>query len=131
MLIEVILSPPAAMLVGAKLGHELARGLAHVNQELVSSSKVPGLYQSGVRWIADKPGRETFIDALHVIQRRGADCSSLAAYRVGELWAAGETGADIAIHYKGFRDGYRLYHVKVRRADGGIEDPSRLLGMPI
>jgi hypothetical protein len=130
MLIKVLLSRPAQMLVGAQFAASALEGLAHVNKELVLRSKVPRLYQSGVRWIEDKKGEETFIDALHVLKQGGADCSSLSAWRVGELWADNER-ANIHLHWRGFSDGFRLYHVTVRRADGSIEDPSRLLGMPV
>lgn len=131
MLIKVFLSRPATMLAGAKFGKLALEGLAHVNLDLIQSGKVPKLYDSGVRYIRDKDGEETFIDALHVLKQGGADCSSLSAYRVGELWAAGETGASIHMHWRGYSDGYRLYHVTVRRADGAIEDPSRMLGMQV
>ena len=129
MLIKVFLSRPGTMLAGAKFGKYAIEGLAHVNEDLIRSGRIPPLYKSGVRYVRDRDGEETFIDAPHVIRQGGADCSSLAAYRLGELWAAGESGAGIHIHWRGYSDGYRLYHVTVRRADGAIEDPSRLLGM--
>ena len=116
------------MLAGAQFAKAALEGIAYVNKELVLARRVPGLYQSGARYIADK-GEETFLDALHVCQKGGADCSSLSAYRVGELWAVNEP-ASIHLHWRGYSDGYRLYHVTVRRGDGSIEDPSRLLGMP-
>jgi len=62
-----------------------------------------------------------------VLSRGWGDCDDLAPYRVAELQEAGEK-AKIRITWR--RVGKRrTYHVLVRRADGRIEDPSRLLGM--
>lgn len=90
---------------------------------------MPPLYKGKVRYRREARNRESFVDAAVVYKRGHGDCAHLAAYRVGELWAAGEKGADIRLHWREWDDGHRLYHVLVRRANGRIEDPSRLLGM--
>jgi len=129
MLIRVYLSRPGEAKAGAEFAMHALRGIARVNQDLIQRRIVPPLYQSGVRYVREPPREETFADAAHVYREQGGDCSSLAAYRLGELWAAGESAADIRVHWRGYKDGYRLYHITVRRGDGSIEDPSRLLGM--
>lgn len=129
MLIRLYLSRPATAAIGAEFAASTLRGIARANQDLISRGIVPPLYQSGVRYQREPAGVETFADAHWVYQHKSADCSSLAAYRLGELWAAGETGATIYLRWRGYDDGGRLYHVMVRRADNSLEDPSRLLGM--
>lgn len=53
------------------------------------------------------------------------DCEDLAGARAAELRVRrGEPARAIA-----YRSGPRKFHAVVRRADGTIEDPSRILGM--
>lgn len=66
---------------------------------------------------------ERFLTALQLLEERFGDCKDLACYRAAELRLAGEHATAFAVPSSlGF-------HVKVRRADGGIEDPSIRLGM--
>lgn len=110
------------------------------------------LYNSGIRY--GVPKRQEFLDAKAIARRKWADCGPLSAWRVAELWTAGERGpfkfapwvggADFRIYSRPVGpDGVRLYHCQVRRRPrmvpragakpkliaGAIEDPSRLLGM--
>jgi len=103
--------------------------LVAVNRLFIRSHHVPALYESGVRYQQEPPdGRPEEFAAIPLILSRGwADCDDLAPWRVAELQEAGER-ATIRITWR--RNGERrLYHVVVRRGDGRIEDPSRLLGM--
>lgn len=87
----------------------------------------PRLHQSGVIWIEEPQGVETFADIPTILRRGHGDCAHLAAWRVAELQEAGEA-AHIRIGWKTV-DGKRLFHILVRRADGRVEDPSMFLGM--
>ena len=63
-----------------------------------------------------------------------SNCEDLAAWRVAELQEReGEEGAQIDVQSADSRDGmgraFKMYHVRVKRADGKIEDPSAILGM--
>lgn len=117
----------------------LARGALNVtiatNLYLMRSmpEAFPPLYASGVRF-APEPwaGKiEEFAHALKVLARMAGDCDDLVAYRVAELRAfgcrlAGTPPEKATVRIYG-RD--KKMHAQVRREDGTIEDPSRLLGM--
>ena len=105
-------------------------GMVALNRVQLRAREVPPLYKSGVRYKSEPPGTETIRDALTTYRLRFGDCAHLAAWRVAELREAGEQ-AWIRIQSKPSRrkPGLRIYHVVVRRANGSIEDPSRLLGM--
>jgi hypothetical protein len=107
----------------------LLDALVTVNRLYLRAHHVPPLYQSGVRYMQEPAdGRPEEFAAIPVVLSRGwGDCDDLAPYRVAELQEAGEK-AKIRITWR--RVGKRrTYHVLVRRGDGRIEDPSRLLGM--
>lgn len=110
-------APRAVMLA------ELVQALARCNARLVSGGSIPPLYRSGVRYRRER-GREEWRDAPEVARSGYGDCEDLAAYRVGELLAAGE-----AARAHVYRAAPGLWHVVVKRGDGSIEDPSRKLGM--
>lgn len=104
--------------------------MVEVNRLYLRSHHVPPLYQSGVRYEQEpedgKP--EEFAAIAPVLARGWGDCDDLGPWRVAELREAGEN-ANIRITWRRRAGGNRLYHVVVRRGDGRIEDPSRLLGM--
>lgn len=101
-----------------------------INRLYLRSHHVPPLYESGVRYqLEPEDGRpEEFALVPKILERGWGDCDDLAPWRVAELQEAGES-AKIRISWRRRRDGGRLYHVVVRRGDGRVEDPSRLLGM--
>lgn len=84
----------------------------------------PPLYQSGVRWQAER-GREDWLVPSQVARQGHADCEDVSAWRAAELRLRGERDARVAVR----RVGPNAWHAVVRRADGRIEDPSRRLGM--
>lgn len=92
--------------------------------------RTPLLYQSGVRYRNEPPGQgfEEFALIPVIYARKWGDCDDLAPWRVAELRERGEP-AKIRIQWKTSSGGGKLYHIVVRRADGRIEDPSRILGM--
>lgn len=95
---------------------------------LRSDPRIPPLYRSGVRYMREPKGRETFRDLYVTLAHKGGDCAHLAAWRVAELQEGGEN-ATLRIQWVTTRRGPRIFHVLVRRGNGTIEDPSKLLGM--
>jgi hypothetical protein len=88
----------------------------------------PWLYESGVRYEEEPPGRDEWQDIPETIARREGDCEDLACWRLSELRVRSREHATPFI--KAAVYGSRtVYHVAVRRADRSIEDPSRILGM--
>lgn len=97
-------------------------------------------------------GLEQFTHLLEIYRRRWGDCAQLCAWRVGELRAGGPRTpeaprgerATLRYYVKAYcprcsqrpgdqcaepshPDRARCFHVQVRRPNGVIEDPSRLL----
>jgi hypothetical protein len=107
----------------------LLEALVEIDRLYLRTHRVPPLYRSGVRYRhePDDGTPEEFAAIPQVLRRGWGDCDDLAPWRVAELREAGEA-ARIRITWRRPR-GRRLYHVLVRRADGRIEDPSKLLGM--
>ena len=113
-------------------------GVVAVNRLLIRWGLVPPLYRSGVLFKPEKPGVESFADALTVYRRGHGDCAHLSAWRVAELqealYQAKKAGKvrgrvrwpDLRLYMRPRR---RMVHVQVRHSDGRIEDPSRFLGM--
>ena len=88
----------------------------------------PWLYESGVRYEEEPPGRDEWQDIPETIERREGDCEDLACWRLAELRV--RSLEDARPFVKRTVYGPRtIYHVAVRRSDGRIEDPSRVLGM--
>lgn len=114
----------------AEVVRSLLNALVMVNRiELRSDKRIPPLYRSGVRYQREDAGKEEFQDIYSILAAKVGDCEDLASWRVAELQEAGEN-ASIRIKWRENPDtGKRLFHIQVRRADGSIEDPSRLLGM--
>lgn len=94
--------------------------------------RAPRIYDAGIRYLRDADGAsqdtppsELWLTVPDCIAAGGADCKVLAAWRCAELRERdGELGARCVLSRVG-----RLWHVRVRRSDGTIEDPSRVLGM--
>jgi hypothetical protein len=96
---------------------------------LRANPHTPPLYAAGVRYQNEDPtkGYEDFAIIPAIMKRGWGDCDDLCPWRVAELQEQGEN-AKIRIKWKTTPNG-KLYHIQVRRADGRIEDPSRILGM--
>src|SRR5262245_56214121 len=85
---------------------------------------IPPLYSSGVRY-KNEP-RDVWKHAADVLHDGNGDCEDLAAYRAAELRVSGEDpGASVCT----YQSGPKRYHAVVKRGDGTLEDPSRVLGM--
>jgi hypothetical protein len=116
-----------------------ALGLEAALEALVALDRVylrthprcPALYKSGVRYLRDAdngtqdtPPSELWLTVPDCIALGGADCKVLSAWRCAELRERHGELARCELSRRG-----HLWHVRVRRSDGSIEDPSRLLGM--
>jgi hypothetical protein len=117
--------------------HARLDALAHLLEALTAvnvawlrehNGAAPWLYESGVRYEEEPPGRDEWQDIPETIRRREGDCEDLACWRLAELRVRSLEHALPFVKCTVF--GPRtVYHVAVRRSDGRIEDPSRILGM--
>jgi hypothetical protein len=106
----------------------LLEALTAVNVSWLREHAAPWLYESGVRYEEEPPGRDEWQDIPETLLRREGDCEDLACWRLAELRA--RSGEHALPFVKRAVHGPRtIYHVAVRRADGSLEDPSRILGM--
>lgn len=101
-------------------------GLVRVDGEILKDAKgrVSPLYEAGVRYRRETPGREDWRNVEEVRAAGVGDCEDLAAWRAAELRFQGEPARAVAVP-----SGPGKWHAVVRRADGSLEDPSRKLGM--
>lgn len=105
----------------------LLEGLAGLNFYMLDSNRrvggaLPALYESGVRYEREPPGRERWLTIAELYASGIGDCEDLAAARVAELRLGGELARPRVVQTpKG------SYHAVVERADGTIEDPSLIL----
>jgi hypothetical protein len=104
--------------------------LVDISTKQLSSLRLPPLYSVGV-YRSEPAGEESFVDA-ETFAKNGfrGDCAHLSVYRCAELRNLGEK-ASCCVRWKPSRrrPGTWVFHVRVRRSDGTIEDPSRILGM--
>ena len=110
--------------------------LTACNVHFLHGNTVPRLYQSGVRYLEHMPcteGEECWQDVRLCLASGIGNCKELSSWRIAELALGGEHAThDITrTRVQRLEGGGQLvtYHVRVRRADGTIEDPSRRLGM--
>lgn len=101
--------------------------LTTANVQALKTGKFPRLYASGVRYRRERPEERESWRTIPVVLAEGhGDCEDLASWRAAELRVSGEDPQARPFIYR-TRSG--SYHVVVRRGDGEVEDPSRLLGM--
>jgi len=108
----------------------LLEGLTALNRVLLRRHKnIPWLYESGVRYRAERRGKggqpEDWANITQVVQRGYGDCEDLSSARAAEL----QERCDEDAHAIVVRSGRRKFHAVVLRENGDIEDPSRILGM--
>jgi hypothetical protein len=119
------LTEPAKSLA---LGH-LLEALTHINCAwLRENDRTPWLYESGVHYQEEPEGRDEWQDIPETIARGEGDCEDLACWRLAELRVRSREDAMPFVKHTVYGD-RTIYHVAVRRSDGRIEDPSRVLGM--
>lgn len=114
----------------ALLVSNLLENLVKVNRvSLAHDKRIPRLYESGVIYQHEPRGYDSFVDVYKVLEVGHGDCAHLCAWRLAELQNDGES-ANLNIEWRDFGDDKpKLFHVRIRRADGRIEDPSKNLGM--
>ena len=88
----------------------------------------PSLYESGVVYEEEPGERDNWHDIPETIGLGSGDCEDLGCWRIAELRFRANEHATALITWREVGD-RTVYHIAVRRADGAIEDPSRLLGM--
>ena len=132
----------------ALVARHYLRGVILQNRNFIRHGMVPDLYTSKVRFRPEprKWPYERFDNALRVVKRGWGDCDDLCPWRAAEIQERGphttkclnELGsdpkcpcwrrADCKIYWRPRRE-HTDFHVEVRKQDGSVEDPSRLLGM--
>jgi len=94
--------------------------------------EAPDLYKSGAVYVPEPPGEDHWQDiprCLELVGGYGSDCEDLSAWRVAELRVRYNEPAarcDVMARKLGR---FTLFHIRVRRQDGSLEDPSKILGM--
>jgi hypothetical protein len=99
--------------------------------------ETPWMYDAPIGYIRDPVGVEYWQGIPKILAHFGADCKSLAAWRVAELRCrASEDGGTPPLGLARFHlephqtePGTIIYHVTVVRGDDTQEDPSAILGM--
>lgn len=100
--------------------------LAALNGLYLRSHSAPLLYASGVEYcepVQASHGGQDLLTIPKVLKAGAGSCGDLSAWRIAELHFEGERAEPIMTRIG------NLWHVRVRRGDGRIEDPSALLGM--
>jgi hypothetical protein len=88
----------------------------------------PSLYDSGVVYEEEPGERDNWQDIPETLGLGNGDCEDLGCWRIAELRFRAEERATPFITWREVGD-RTVYHIAVRRSDGTVEDPSRLLGM--
>jgi len=116
--------------IKVRIMYRLVEALVLVNAEyLRRHPETPPLYLSGVRYQQEPFGEEEWQDIPYTLKLGYGDCEDLAAWRVAELRVMNNEKARPEVMGRVLPSGMALYHIRVTRADGSIEDPSKLLGM--
>lgn len=118
----------------------MLEGLIGINEIYLSSyPDTPQLYESGVVYTDQVPEADPFStgmqtdrwqDIPRLLMTGAGACEDLASWRVAELRAQGDLGADVTVLTQPDGQGNVLYHIRVIKGDGTLEDPSAVLGMP-
>jgi hypothetical protein len=122
---------------GMKLGvlMHLLEALTMANVAyLLRHPHTPNLYEAGVRYEEEPPGRDEWQDIPDTIARRTGDCEDLACWRVAELrvrFSEPKASHSVSVSELPDKEGRPVttYHIRVLHESGAVEDPSRLLGM--
>ncbi len=102
--------------------------LIAANVAYLRTRQVKRLYESGIRYCEEALHVDDWLDIPETLARGVGDCEDLACWRIAELRVRDDEHA-LPYLSRADRPDHVLYHVKVRRVDGRIEDPSRILGM--
>lgn len=98
-----------------------------VGPAMADRRPLPRLYEAGIVYRREPlhkgSRRERWQTPWETLRLGHGDCEDLAIYRTVELRRQGEIGAKVVV----IRQNKALFHAVVRRADGTIEDPSKIL----
>lgn len=94
---------------------------------LRDNPRTPKLYHSGVRYREEPRGKERWRSIPRVLELGWGDCEDLACWLAAERTLEGR--ATVPTFRSRRVGGSVKYHILVRRPDGRLEDPSRVLGM--
>ena len=91
----------------------------------------PLLYQAGIRYQEEPLGAEFWRDIPTTLQYREGDCEDLSCWLIAEKRVRFGIPARPIIYPQLRPNGRYLYHIAVATPDvpGGVDDPSRRLGM--
>lgn len=89
----------------------------------------PRLYAAGVRYKREPGGVERWASIPHVLKLGYGDCEDLGCWLAAEYQFRGIDRAARAFPKGRPTPHGRLVHIMVRRGNGRIEDPSKVLGM--
>ena len=103
-------------------------GRGELRNVRIDGKKIPPLYKSGVRYARER-GTEIWKDPVETFLDGYGDCEDLATWRVAELLNNHKFAAPFIRYRVDPVTGMYIYHVMVKRKDGRLEDPSRILGM--
>lgn len=95
---------------------------------LKRTSRLPSIYDGGVVYRSEGPGREKWLTVDLIHAGGWGDCEDLACARAAELIVWGGINACVDLKSK-WTGGILLIHIFVRLPDGTTEDPSAKLGM--
>lgn len=112
----------------------LLNALAAINCDILQRDPtIPRLYESGVRYRPEDPGREEWQDVAETLRRGFGDCEDLACWLVAERRVRDGIQAtpDFTLRNVEVAPGHmtKVFHIFVRLPGGSREDPSRELGM--
>jgi hypothetical protein len=101
---------------------------------LQSNPGAPGVYQANLVYQPEEIGHDDWRDVPSILDHGGGDCEDLACFRVAELRVRTGENCKPYVSWQLVQSQkygtFTLYHIRVQRADGSIEDPSKILGMP-
>jgi len=115
----------------------MMEALCRINQEAIAfqvkaGKPFPLLYESGIYYIREPPGRENWQDIYRNFALGNGDCEDLACHRIAELREVYKVPAAPFVTFRLFDGSYR-FHAVLRAKDPKFgwrwEDPSRKLGM--
>jgi hypothetical protein len=106
----------------------LLESLVNIDRMEIRNNRLPPLYAAGVRYVREGRGHENWQDVVTLYAAGIGDCEDLACARVAELRENGKKATPYIRWRQDATTGMYIYHVMVLRP-GGLEDPSRKLGM--
>jgi hypothetical protein len=113
----------------------LCKALLEINKiYLLAHPDTPPLYQAGVRYRKQRVNQDRWFDIPRIRRMGCGSCEDLAPWLTAELQLRGEpAGLVVTMTSLEVSPGkpFTLYHVLTERANGQLEDPSAVLGMPV